>query len=102
MNRVYCLYRVSTVQQLHEDDIPMQRQACREFAAARGKSILYELIVCAGYVCGIAGKFLSAQTGWVVYIYILDLMMVLTDVALTLRNRYLDRLADERMRREHA
>ena len=29
MNRVYCLYRVSTVQQLHEDDIPMQRQACR-------------------------------------------------------------------------
>ena len=38
---------------------------------ARGKSILYELIV-------------------------------LTDVALTLRNRYLDRLADERMRREHA
>ena len=29
---------------------------------ARGKSILYELIVCAGYVCGIAGKFLSAQT----------------------------------------
>ena len=64
--------------------------------------ILYELIVCAGYVCGIAGKFLSAQTGWVVYIYILDLMMVLTDVALTLRNRYLDRLADGRMRREHA
>lgn len=60
------------------------------------------MIVCAGYVCGIAGKFLSAQTGWVVYIYILDLMMVLTDVALTLRNRYLDRLADERMRREHA
>ena len=35
MNRVYCLYRVSTVQQLHEDDIPMQRQACREFAAVR-------------------------------------------------------------------
>ena len=35
MNRVYCLYRVFTVQQLHEDDIPMQRQACREFAAVR-------------------------------------------------------------------
>lgn len=36
MSRVYCLYRVSAVQQLHEDDIPMQRQACREFAAVRG------------------------------------------------------------------
>ena len=42
MNRVYCLYRVSTVQQLHEDDIPMQRQACREFAAARGWKIIKE------------------------------------------------------------
>lgn len=30
MNRVYCLYRVSTSQQLHEDDIPMQRQASGE------------------------------------------------------------------------
>lgn len=40
MNRVYCLYRVSTVQQLHEDDIPMQRQACREFAATRGWKII--------------------------------------------------------------
>lgn len=43
MNRVYCLYRVSTNQQLHEDDIPMQRQACREFADARGRAIAKEL-----------------------------------------------------------
>lgn len=42
MNRVYCLYRVSTVQQLHEDDIPMQRQACREFAAVRIWEIIKE------------------------------------------------------------
>ena len=42
MNRVYCLYRVSTVQQLHKDDIPMQRQACQEFAAARGWKIIKE------------------------------------------------------------
>ena len=42
MNRVYCLYRVSTVQQLHEDAIPMQRQACQELAAARGWKIIKE------------------------------------------------------------
>ena len=42
MNRVYCLYRVSTVQQLHEDDIPMQRQACRKFAATRVWKIIKE------------------------------------------------------------
>lgn len=50
MNRVYCLYRVSTVQQLHEDDIPMQRQACQEFAAARGWKVIKEF-----YEKGISG-----------------------------------------------
>ena len=30
-NRVYCLYRVSTKGQVDKDDIPMQKQRCREF-----------------------------------------------------------------------
>ena len=30
---VYCLYRVSTKGQVDKNDIPMQKQACREFAA---------------------------------------------------------------------
>ncbi len=30
--RVVCLYRVSTVGQVDKDDIPMQKQYCREFA----------------------------------------------------------------------
>ena len=34
MKRVICLYRVSTVGQVDHDDIPMQRKACREYAAA--------------------------------------------------------------------
>ena len=33
MKRVICLYRVSTVGQVDHDDIPMQRKACREYAA---------------------------------------------------------------------
>ena len=33
MKRVVCLYRVSTVGQVDHDDIPMQKIACREFAA---------------------------------------------------------------------
>ena len=40
MKRVYCLYRVSTKKQVdrnakNENDIPMQRTACHEFADAR-------------------------------------------------------------------
>ena len=50
MKQVYCLYRVSTVQQLREDDIPMQRQACREFAATHQWGIIKEL-----YEKGISG-----------------------------------------------
>ena len=50
MNRVYCLYRVSTNQQLRENDIPMQRQACREFAATHQWEITKEF-----YEKGISG-----------------------------------------------
>lgn len=50
MNQVYCLYRVSTAQQLKEGDIPMQRQACQAFAEARGWKIIKEL-----YEKGISG-----------------------------------------------
>lgn len=33
--RVYCLYRVSTKQQVEKDDIPMQRQYCHEFVESK-------------------------------------------------------------------
>lgn len=32
MKTVYCLYRVSTKGQVDKNDIPMQKQSCREFA----------------------------------------------------------------------
>lgn len=46
--RVLCLYRVSSDKQLYYDeeqkvDIPMQRIRCREYAAAQGWNIVYEL-----------------------------------------------------------
>ena len=40
--RVYALYRVSTAGQVEKDDIPMQRQFCREFADAQGWEIIKE------------------------------------------------------------
>ena len=50
MKQVYCLYRVSTNKQLYENDIPMQRQACQEFANAHGWTIIKEF-----YEKGISG-----------------------------------------------
>ncbi len=40
--RVYCLYRVSTVGQVEKDDIPMQKQCCRDFAQQQGWTIARE------------------------------------------------------------
>ena len=42
MKRVYCLYRVSSTKQLDDNNIPMQRTACREFARAKGWTIVEE------------------------------------------------------------
>ena len=56
MNQVYCLYRVSTTQQLSKDDIPMQRQACHKFADEHGWIIIKEL-----YEKGISGFKMPTQ-----------------------------------------
>ena len=42
MKRVYALYRVSTKGQVDQDDIPMQKQACRAFAEQMGWTIVKE------------------------------------------------------------
>ena len=44
VKRVVCLYRVSTVGQVEKDDIPMQKQFCREFCQRQeGWEIVREL-----------------------------------------------------------
>ena len=59
---------------------------------AEGKSLLFELCIFSGYAIGLAGKLISGSITYVVVVYILDLIMVTTDLILTLRNRRLDKL----------
>lgn len=40
--RVYTLYRASTKGQVEKDDIPMQKEACRNFAESQGWEIVKE------------------------------------------------------------
>lgn len=55
--KVYCLYRVSTLGQVEKDDIPMQRQACHEFADRQaGWRIVNEF-----YEKGVSGFKVSAK-----------------------------------------
>ena len=62
---------------------------------ARGKSIGFQTLVIIGYICGITGKIITGNVTYVVAVYLLDLFMVSVDLALILRNKRLDRLADE-------
>ena len=57
---------------------------------AKGKSLTFEGFIIVGYLCGLAGKFLSGNLTYVVAFYLLDILMVTTDLLLTLRNRRLD------------
>ena len=47
-----------------------------------GKSPLFEIIVIAGYLCGIGSHFASGQGMWVVGVYVLDILLVSTDLSL--------------------
>ena len=62
---------------------------------AKGKSLQFEVCVVVGYLFGIAGKFVGGNVTYVVAVYLLDVTMVTVDILLTLRNRRLDKLAEE-------
>jgi len=47
-----------------------------------GKSPLFEVIVIAGYLCGIASHVVSGVGMWVIGIYAVDILLVSTDLAL--------------------
>ena len=59
IKRVYCLYRVSTIGQVERDDIPMQRQYCREFVSLHGNWRIEKEL----YEKGVAGTRFAAQNG---------------------------------------
>lgn len=62
---------------------------------AKGKSVYFEIMIIIGYLCGLGGKFISGNITYVVAFYILDILLVSTDLALTFRNRKLDKERDK-------
>ncbi|MBP7095643.1 MAG: hypothetical protein KBC36_06095 [Spirochaetia bacterium] len=59
-----------------------------------GKSLVFLLIVIAGYAAGIVHKVLYSKD-FVLWMYAFNMLMVATDAALWLRNRRLERLNKE-------
>ena len=67
---------------------------------AKGKSLMFELIIVVGYLCGIAGTFVTGNVTYVLIAYVINVVMVLIDILLTLRNMALDKLADRKAAKE--
>ena len=58
---------------------------------AKGKSLLFLVLILTGYLCGIAGKFISGTFKWyVMFFYVLNTVMVTADLILYFRNKKLD------------
>ena len=70
--------------------------------SAKGKSISFLILIFVGYIAGIASKFTNdaymasfAQKWYVLVFYFINIMMVSADIVLYVRNRSLDKLAEE-------
>ena len=67
---------------------------------AKGKSLLFEVCILLGYICGIAGKFITGNVTYVLVAYVINVVMVTVDILLTLRNMALDKLAERKAAKE--
>ncbi len=59
---------------------------------AKGKSIMFLCFIFIGYICGIISKFTAGNITYVVIFYILNLIMVFTDIILYARNKRIDKM----------
>ena len=55
--------------------------------STKGKSLLFMILIDAGYVFGIAGKILSGNVTYVCIFYVLNFFMVLADILIYFKNR---------------
>ena len=51
---------------------------------------MFELAIFVGYICGICSKFMAGKKKYVLVLYIINLVMVSTDILLYVRNRKRD------------
>ena len=66
----------------------------------KGKSLMFLILIFTGYLFGIAGKLISDTFSWqdkwyVLFFYVLNAIMVGTDLVLYVRNAKLDKKAKE-------
>ena len=72
---------------------PMNVMKSYKARTTKGKSLGFLVMICIGYVCGIASKVIGGSYKWyVMFFYVLNLCMVLLDVAMYARNYRIDQM----------
>ena len=66
--------------------------------SAKGTSLAFILLIITGYLAGITAKFMNHQMNYVLFVYFLNLVIVLTNLAVYFRNRSLDRRTETMFR----
>lgn len=61
---------------------------------AKGKSVVFVLLILLGYILAMIGKILTHNINYVFVFYVINCMMVCVDLLLYVRNCRLDRAAD--------
>ncbi|MBR5273355.1 MAG: hypothetical protein IKU25_08220 [Clostridia bacterium] len=60
--------------------------------STKGKSLLFLILIDAGYICGITGKILIGNVVWyVMFFYVLNFVMVTTDMILYFHYRRIEK-----------
>ena len=70
---------------------PMNLIKAYNAKTAKGTSLPFILLIITGYVAGIAAKIVGGQTNYVLVAYILNLAIVLMNLAIYFRNSSLDK-----------
>jgi len=61
---------------------------------AKGTSLAFIILIITGYVAGISAKFINHQFNYVLAVYFLNLVIVMSNVVVYIRNRALDKKAE--------
>ena len=62
---------------------------------AKGKSVMFDYFILAGYICGVISKIMSQTFNLAFYFYFPNIIMVTSDIILYYRNKKLDALHQE-------
>lgn len=61
--------------------------------STKGKSIMFDYFILAGYICGLISKFMTHTFNLAFWFYFPNIIMVITDIIVYYRNRKLEAAA---------